>query len=135
MGVLKTLLRLFAFVFHGLLAVFLIAVSGFALAAGTPSLQLTMLPWTGMTLAQVVLGGAVLGLISVLLAMAGRLRWLFVLWSLAVVVLLIRGYVFSGYHFEKGGVSTAGLVVVGSLLALLGACSQAFRRRARAVRY
>jgi hypothetical protein len=131
----KTLLRLFSFLFHGLLTLFLIAVSGLALASGAPSLRLEMLPWTGPTLTYVVLGGALLGLVSLLLALASRWRFLFLLWSLAVLVLLIRGYVFSGYHFQPGGVSIALGLTAGALLAFLGACFQTFRRRARPVRY
>ena len=135
MEAVRILLRLFSFVFHGLLALFLMGVSGLALVSGTPSLQLGMLPWTGMTLAQVVFGGALFGLITVLLAIFSKWRLLFLLWSLAVVVVLIRGYVFSGYHFQPGGVSLAGAMTAGSLIALAGAWFQLFRRRERARRY
>ncbi len=135
MEAVKTLLRLFSYLFHGLLALFLIAVSGLALASGTPSLELGMLPWTGMTLAWVVLGGSVVGLVIVVLALASKWRLLFFLWSLAVVFLLIRGYIFSGYHFQPGSVSTAVLLTAASLLALAGACFQLFRRRPRPMRY
>jgi hypothetical protein len=131
----KTLLRLFSYLFHGILALFLIAVSGFALASGTPSLELGMLPWTGLTLARAVLVGAIFGLITVLLAVASKWRLLFLLWSLAVVVLLIRGYIFSGYHFQPGGLSTAAALTACSLVALAGAWFQLFRRRERDRRY
>ncbi|HTX37473.1 MAG TPA: hypothetical protein VME43_20735 [Bryobacteraceae bacterium] len=135
MEAVKTLLRLFSYVFDGLLALFLIAVSGFALASGGPDLHLDMLPWTGSTLIWVVLAGSLFGLISVLLAMVSKWRFLFFLWSLAVAVLLIRGYVFTSYHFQQGGVSTAIGLTVASLLALLGAWFQLFRRRERPGRY
>ena len=129
MEAVKTLLRLFSYLFHGLLALFLIAVSAFALTSGAPSLQLGMLPWTGSTLAWVVFGASLFGLISVLLAIASKWRILFFLWSLAVAVFLIRGYIFTGYRFPQGGVSTAAGLTVGCLLALLGAWFQLFRRR------
>ena len=131
----KTLLRLFSFLFHGLLALFLIAIAGLAVASGVPSLELGMLPWTGMTLSWVVLGGALFGLASVVLAAAMRWRFLFLLYSLTVAFLLIRGYVFSGYHFQPGGVSTAVGLTIGSLLALLGAWFQLFRPGKRRIRY
>ena len=54
---------------------------------------------TGQTLVRVVFFGALAGLLIVLLAMRGVLRFLFALWSLTVVVLLVRGYLLSGYHF------------------------------------
>jgi hypothetical protein len=130
-----TLLRLFSYLFHGLLALFLIAVSGLALASGTPTLQLRMLPWTGFTLAWVLLCGGLLGLVSVLLAMASKWRILFLLWSLAVACLLVRGYVFSGYHFQPGGFSRGVGLMAGSLVAVLGALSQLFRQKERRMRY
>jgi hypothetical protein len=122
----KTLLRLFSFLFHGLLALLLFAVSAFALASGAPSLQLGMLPWNGTTLDYALLLGAVVGLVSLVLAIQRKLRFLFLLWSLAVAVLLVRGYIFSPYHFESGGVRTALYLMFGSLLAILGAWFQMF---------
>ena len=77
MAAVKTLLRLFSYLFHGLLALFLIAVSGLALASGAPSLRLDMLPWTGSTLAYVVFAGAALGLVTLLLALGSKWRILF----------------------------------------------------------
>lgn len=135
MEAVKILLRLFSWLFNGLLALFLTAVAGLALASGTPSLELGMLPWTGFTLAWVVFGAGIVGLVSVLLALASKWRFLFFLWSLGVVVLLVRGYFFSGYHFRPGGFSTAIGMIVGSLLALLGAWFQLFRPRERLTRY
>ncbi|MGO9260846.1 MAG: hypothetical protein ACLQU1_31740 [Bryobacteraceae bacterium] len=135
MAAVKTLLRLFSYLFHGLLALFLIAVSGLALASGAPSLRLDMLPWTGSTLAYVVFAGAALGLVTLLLALGSKWRILFLIWSLAVAVLLVRGYFFSGYRFQEGGVSTALGLTAGSLLAVLGAWFQLFRRPRRPTRY
>jgi len=121
-------LRLFSYLFHGVLALFLLVVSGFALTSGAPSLSLRMLPWTGSTLEWVVFLGALVGLSTVLLALRARLRLLFLLWSLAVAVLLLRGYFFSGYRFAPGTVSTALYLIAGSLVAVLGAWFQLVRR-------
>ena len=79
----KALARYFSFVFHGLLTLILIAVSGVALASGH-SLSLDMLPWTGSTLAAVVLAGSLLGLATVVLAFRSKLSALFFVWSLIV---------------------------------------------------
>lgn len=128
MEAVKTLFRLFSYLFHGLLALFLIAVSAFALTSGSPSLQLRMLPWTGSTLCYVVLASALFGLLTLVLALASKLRFLFLLWALAVTVQLVRGYIFTGYHFETG-VSTAVYLTVGSLVAVLGAWFQMFTPR------
>jgi len=47
---LKALVRYFSYVFNGLLALFLLAVSGLALASGAANLHLGMLPWSGAML-------------------------------------------------------------------------------------
>ena len=131
MDVIKALMRLFSYLFHALLALFLIAVSGIALASGTASLKLGMLPWSGSTLLYVLFFGSLAGLLSLILALAGKLRLLFFLWSLVVAVLLVKGYVFSGYRFTPGEWKTAAWLVAFSLIALLGAWFQMTRRAAR----
>ena len=127
-------MRYFGFLFHLLLLLFLIAVSGLALASGTPSLNLKMLPWAGTTLPYVLFFGALAGLLIVLLAIRGTLRILFVIWSLLVAVLLLKGYIFSGYKFGTGEFKTAIYLIVASLIALLGAWFQ-FRHTPRPRKY
>jgi hypothetical protein len=127
-------MRYFSYLFHLLLAVVLIAVSGLALASGTPSLNLKMLPWTGDTLIYAVFFGAVFGLATVLLAIRGTLRVLFLLWSALVFVLLLKGYIFSGYKFHTGEFKTVIYLIVASLIALAGAWFQ-FRSTPRPRKY
>jgi len=119
--VLKALLRLFAYLFHLALGLFLLAAAGLALGTGSHVLQLGMLPWSGLTLACVLLFGALLGLTSVALAVTGKLRLLFFAWSLAVAVVLLKSYVFSGYRFAPGGAQIALELLAASWLALAGA--------------
>ena len=121
MEVLKALLSFVAYVFHGLLCLILIAMSGLAIAAGAQTLNMGMLPWTGSTLLYTLFFGAILGLGTVLLAIKGTWRPLFFMWSLVVMLLLIKGYIFSGYHFGPGEFHTAVYLIVGSMIALLGA--------------
>ena len=135
MGVVKTLLRFFSYLFHCILALFLLAVSGLTLLSGGQNLHLGMLPWTGSTLTLVVFFGSMAGLLMLLLAMRGKLRALFFLWSLGVLVLMVKGYVFSGYHFGPGEARTAGYLMAGALLALAGAWFQMWRKVERTVRY
>ena len=136
MEAVKALMRFFSYLFHGLLALFLIAVSGLALGTGAAeSLHFGMLPWSGATLTYVLFFGALAGLMSVILAMRGMLRILFLIWSLLVVILLIKGYVFSGYKFVGASVSTAGYIMGASLLALIGAWFAFRQPRRRASRY
>ncbi len=122
MKAVKTLLRLFSYLYHGLLALFLLLVSAMALAAGAGSLHLEMLPWSGATLAWILLAGSLFGLVAVALAIRRGGAALLFLWSLLVAVMLLKGYVFSAYRFAPGaGVRTAVLLVLGSWLALAGA--------------
>jgi hypothetical protein len=133
----KAIVRGFSYVYHAVLALFLAAVAGLALATAPQSLHLDMLPWTGSTLAYVVFFGSLFGLATVVLAVLRTLRPLFFLWSLAVVVLMTRGFFFSGFRFDPGagGVKTAAYLVVGSLLALLGAWWQMMSTNASRRRY
>jgi hypothetical protein len=121
---LKALLRLLSILFHLLLTLFLIGVSGVALLSGTRALQLGMLPWTGSTLVYCVFFGALLGLFTVILAVLGKVRLLFFFWSLAVAVLLVKGYFLSGYRFGPGEAKTALYLTLASLLAIAGAWFQ-----------
>jgi len=125
----KALMRYYSYLFHLLLALFLLAVSGLALATGSANLRLDMLPWTGQTLTYVLFFGALGGLIAVLLAMKGTLRILFLLWSLLVAIFLIKGYIFSGYKFQTGEFRTAIYLIVASLIAIPGAWFQLTRLR------
>jgi hypothetical protein len=133
--VVKALLRYFSFLYHGVLAIFLLAVSGLALGAGGRSLRLDMLPWTGATLTYVTLFGSLLGLAAVALAILRKVRPLFFVWSLAVIILLVKGYVFSGYYFEPGGVTRAALLILGSFAAAAGAWFQISASDSLAKRY
>jgi hypothetical protein len=129
-GVVKALLRAFSFLFHIVLALFLLGVSGLALGTNPHALHMGMLPWEGTTLCYVLLFGAIFALISIALALTGRLPLLFFAWSLAVAVLLLKGYFFSSYRFTPGSTSLALEIVAASWLALLGACF-ALSKRAR----
>lgn len=122
MGAVKTLLRLFSYLYHSLLALFLLAVSALALGSGAASLHLEMLPWRGATLAWILLAASIFGLVAVVLAITRARSALLFLWSLVVAGMLLQGYLFSSYRFAPGvGVRTAAYLVLGSWLALLGA--------------
>lgn len=132
MAVLKALLSFLSYVFHGLLCLALFAMSSLAMAAGAQTLQLGMLPWTGPTLIYTLFFGALLGLVTIILAIKGTWRPLFFVWSLVVMLLLVKGYLLSAYHFGPGEFRTATYLMVGSILAVPGAWVQMGRQtRAR----
>ena len=128
MEVIKALLSFLSYVFHGLLCLILLAMSGMAMAAGAQTLQLGMLPWTGSTLLYALFFGALFGLLTVLLAIKGTMRPLFFAWSLAVTLLLVKGYIFSGYRFIPGEFRTAMYLIAGSVIALIGSWAQMGRK-------
>ena len=68
-------------------------------------------------------GFGILGLLLVLLAIAGRLRILLFLFAFTVFVLLAKGFFYGfGYSFENPGqVKNAGILIGASFVAFLGA--------------
>ncbi|HWC99729.1 MAG TPA: hypothetical protein VG456_23375 [Candidatus Sulfopaludibacter sp.] len=120
----------FSFLFHGLLALFLAAVACLALVSGGV-LHLEMLPWTGSTLEYIMLFGGLCGLALIVLAILGKLRPLFFVWTLVILVLMVKGYVLGGYHFDPASAKTAGYLMGGALLAVVGGWMQMFRRSER----
>ena len=132
LSVVKALAVFLSYVFHGLLCLILLAVSIVVLAGGAQTLHLGMLPWTGSTLLYALLFGSLAGLVTVLLAIKGTWRPLFFVWSLLVAVLLLKGYIFSGYRFSPGEFGPVMLLIAGSWIALLGSCARMVRQlRAR----
>ena len=131
MDVLRALVRWFSYLYHGLLCLFLLAISGMALVTDMHSLQLDMLPWKGTSLTYWVLGSGLLGLAALVLALRRTLPSLFFLWSLAVLVMLVKGYVFSGFFFDTGEFRTAIYLIVAALIAMCGAWYGMTRRADR----
>lgn len=83
-------------------------------------LKVPMLPWEGAILTEAMLFLGIIGVACVLLA-GGMLRWVFPLWSLLVLVALVRGLFLSSYSFE--GVNQFQFAVwftLGALVAFLG---------------
>ena len=129
MEVIKALLRFLSYLYHGLLCLLLMALSGLAmLAGGGPALQMGMLPWTGSTLLYAMFFGGLTGLLILLLAIKGTLRPLFFAWGLVVTILLVKGYLLSSYHFSPGEFQKVLCLIGGSVIALLGAWLQMVRR-------
>ena len=119
----KALARYFSFVFQGLLAIILIAVSGVALASGR-TLSLDMLSWTGSALVYVVFFGSLFGLATVVLAFRRKLSALFFLWTLIVAVMMLKGYFFGTYYFEPGALPLVLFEVAAAFLSIAGAWFQ-----------
>lgn len=131
MGVLTALLRIFSYLFHLMLSGFLLGISSLAAMSGQHNLRLDMLPWTGEDLTWWLMVLSLFGLLSVVLAVFGKLRILFATWATVALVLIVRGYFFSPYTFSgPEEFKFAGLLTLGALLAFIGSLTQ-FRRAKR----
>ena len=131
---LAAVLRVYAYLYHLVLSLFLLGISGIVLASGRHNLQMPMLPWEGDRLTQWLFWGSVLGLLSVVLAVTGVFRYLFPLWALLVLVMMVRGYLLGSYSFSGPDAFYRTLAIIaGALLAFLGSLTvfRARRRRAR----
>lgn len=123
MDILGALLRLYSYLYEFLLSLFLFLVSTLVLTGGKNDLHLPMLPWEGASLTHWVFALSLLGLIVTILAVLGKLRVLFPIWCLFVVIMMVRGYFISSGFYYTGGSSQFWNVValfVGSILAFLG---------------
>jgi hypothetical protein len=121
------LLRVFAYLFEAGLSVFLIGVASFA----GGNLKLGMLPWEGSTLAQASLGLGVAGILCIILAITGFIRWLFPIFTLAVLAMMFRGFFLSSYSFaDDAQFKFAIWLTVGALVSFFGSLSL-FGRRGR----
>jgi hypothetical protein len=134
LAALKTVISWLSYLFHLLLALLLLGLASIALASGPLSLHLEMLPWSGAKLDYILLGGALIGLVSVVLAVLGRLKFLFLLWSFAVAVLLTKGYIFSSYRFGADGWHSAVYLMAAAWIAVAGAWFQLRSRPRRGPR-
>jgi hypothetical protein len=129
--VVKALLRFVSYVFHALLCIGLLLFSVVLFLSGADIVHLNMLPWTAPTVLYVLLFGSLAGLLILFLALRGTMRFLFFLWSLAVVVLIVRGYYLSGYRFTPGEATSVLYLFIGSLVALIGSWFVMTRRAVR----
>lgn len=99
MRVLGVMMRAYSYLFHILLALFLIALALLDFSNGVHNLNLRMMPWKGATLAYAVLAMGIVGFLATVLAWKGLLRLFFFVWALFVAGFMIKGYIFSAYIF------------------------------------
>jgi len=99
-AVLSAVLRIYSYLYHGLLALLLLAISGVAIGSNTHTLKLEMLPWKGPELSHWLFFGSLAGLITLLLAITGIFRYLFPVWALVVLLMMARGFLLQPYSFS-----------------------------------
>ena len=125
------LLRLYSYLFHLILCLFLLGIDVIAWSTGKP-LNLGMLPWSGQTLSGALFALGIAGLLSIFLAVTGFIRWLFPLWNLLALILMFRGFLFSSYSFSGGDAFKNALwLLLAAAIAFLGSLTLFGRRRRR----
>ena len=131
MKVLGLLLRLFSYLFHLLLSLFLL---GIAILATTShqSLNLGMLPFEKEHVLRGVYTLHIIGLLSTLLAITRLFKYLFPVWAAVVLYILVRGFIFSSYSFPNTGALRSALwLILAALAAFIGALWTLKPRRGR----
>ena len=125
------ILRVYSYLYHLILCLFLLGLSIVAMSSSTV-LKMPMLPWSGSELMSWLTWGSLFGLISIALAVTGIFRFLFPLWTLAVLVLMFRGYFVKSYTFDgKSEFYITLWLVGGALLAFLASLTLLGLRRSR----
>ncbi len=120
----RMMMRFYSLAFHVFLGLVMFAVGFVAWASDQHTLQIGFLPWKGPTLTYCLLGFGALSLALAVLAFKRVLPILLAVWSLAVVVMLFRGYFLSAYNFGLSGFQTAVIFTLAALLALVGSALQ-----------
>src|SRR5258708_37142318 len=95
----QAILRLYSYVFHLLLALASLGAGTVGALSANTSFQTDFFPWTGRELANWLIALGITGILSLILAVQGKLRFLYLLWAFAVTFLVTRGIFASGYRF------------------------------------
>lgn len=125
------LLRVFCYLYHTILSLALLALGGVATLSGAEHMKLETLPWHGTQLNNWLIGLGIAGLLSVLLAITGKVRFLLPLWSIFVLVMLVKGvFLTPSVSFDGQSDFHNWLWLTGgAVLALLGSFTLLGRRR------
>jgi hypothetical protein len=98
--VLSILLRVYSYLYHAVLSLFLLGMGLVAKLSNSSTFTLEMLPWKGTELINYVLWGGAFGLLSVLLAITGVFRFLIPIWAAIVVWFMVQGFILRPYNFD-----------------------------------
>lgn len=114
------LLRCFSYLFHTIICLFLIGV-GVVSESVHAVPKLGFLPFTNEHMLAGIFSLAIAGLIATALAATGIFRYLFPVWTAAVLVLMFRGFFFSAYTFANASAFRGALLLtLGALGAFFG---------------
>jgi len=113
------ILRLVAYLYHLVFAVYLLGISVVALLSSN-TLRMPFLPWSGEALTGWLIGGALIGILSIILAVTNIFRFLFPLWAFAMLAVLVRGFFLRPYAFDdRASFEQILYLTLGALVAFL----------------
>jgi hypothetical protein len=126
------LLRVFCYLFHTILSLALLALGGVAILSGAEHMKVEALPWEGTQLNHWLVGLGIVGLVSVFLAVTGKLRFLLPLWSIYVLGMLVKGvFLTPAVTFDGRNDFNNWMLLIGcAALATSGSLSVLSQRRA-----
>ncbi|MBM3753885.1 MAG: hypothetical protein FJW38_07895 [Acidobacteria bacterium] len=124
----QAIVRLFSYAFHLLLSLAALGVGLVAALSDNTTFQFEFLPWSGKELQNWLLALGAIGLVSVALAFKGKVKFLFLAWSVVAAGLIARGIFLSGYRFEGEADFKWALGILGcALISAWGAWNRARR--------
>ncbi len=130
-----TILRLFSYLYHFVLALVLLGISGIAIASDVHTLNLAMFPWKGDALIHWLFYGSIVGLITIVLAVTRIFHYLFPIWALIVLVMMVRGFLISPYTFDSKDQFYGILALIaGAFVAFLGSLTVFSAKRVKKTR-
>ncbi len=101
MKFLRLLLTAFANMYHFAISLFLGGIGMVAWESGITSVKLEMLPWTGEELVSWLLRISAIGVIACALHASGKFPYLLPMTSLALAILMFRGFFWLPFQFES----------------------------------
>ena len=131
MRFLVLILRVFSYGYHTLLGLFLLGIGLVGkFSASHTTFSTPALPGEGDEQITYAIGLGVVALVTVALAIFAKFRPAFILWTLAAVVLLIRGFFWEPYYYsDVEEFKTTLWVLCGGVLAFLGSLPSLDKKR------
>jgi hypothetical protein len=116
------IMRVFSYLCNAVLAFFLLGVSSLAWGTGLHNLNIGILPWQKAALTYWMFALGLVAVAATLASIFGKARIVFLLWNLLVLVLLVKGFMFSRFTFTNKSQFTLMIwLVAATLLASVGA--------------
>ncbi len=123
MTILRRIVRLYSYAFSVFCVLSVLALSVIILASKSVTVDFYLFPWEGKALLYSMVGLALAGLAVVLLTWRGKMQTLFLVWSLLVLLLVVRYYFFTPNSFtpDSGEFTFALWVILAAAVAAAGA--------------